>query len=577
MFPTRLRRALALLCLAAQILACSADDSGTADGAAPTAPDRTVPACVPGTSASCGCTDGRVGAQTCRGDGTFGECACTGGADTSVVQDAAAPNDATLLPDASGDSGAADVSDGSAPTDAGADANDAPEDSTSQDAADTSTEAAADASIPDAPDASETDASDGSAFDAALDASPDLTPVCSRYIGGVDRQLIAAVAVDGNGGVTIAGSLRGSADFGGITLTSAGDYDAFIAKYDSSCNLQWAQRFGDDSYQSFTGVMTDGSGSVIAVGGNGGTVDFGGGPIASKVFAVKLDAAGNYVWSRGWSANGITVGVDSAGSLVLAGQVGAGLDFGGGVLTGVLYLAKIDAGGNYVWSEAFTGTGADSSSVSSLAIDSQGNIVLTALFAGQLDMGGGPLNAVASNGFAGLLAKYSPGGGHLWSKTYANTVEYVAAVDLFDDVILSAGIQHTVTTYDFGNGTTLYPGLALVQFTPGGALSWSTQGALGDVTNAVAASAQGAIAVASYSLLGPKLNLALTQFDVNGARHSAVAYLNNQSNQFVSTAAYTNSGELMFAGSYQGTATINGLVFGNTDSWEDMFLVKLRK
>jgi hypothetical protein len=47
--------------------------------------------CVPGASAVCGCTDGRVGAQLCQDDHTFAPCVCTGGgADGSLPADAGA-------------------------------------------------------------------------------------------------------------------------------------------------------------------------------------------------------------------------------------------------------------------------------------------------------------------------------------------------------------------------------------------------------------------------------------------------------------------------------------------------------
>lgn len=36
----------------------------------------TLPACIPGASVACACTDGSSGAQVCRADGTFAECKC---------------------------------------------------------------------------------------------------------------------------------------------------------------------------------------------------------------------------------------------------------------------------------------------------------------------------------------------------------------------------------------------------------------------------------------------------------------------------------------------------------------------
>ncbi len=52
--------------------------------------DAAVPRCVPGMSVACACEDGRMGAQTCRADGTFTTCRCT-------TPDASRP-DVTLPP-----------------------------------------------------------------------------------------------------------------------------------------------------------------------------------------------------------------------------------------------------------------------------------------------------------------------------------------------------------------------------------------------------------------------------------------------------------------------------------------------
>ena len=47
------------------------------------------------------------------------------------------------------------------------------------------------------------------------------------------------IAVDGNGNSYITGSFQGSATFGSTTLTSSGNSDVFIAKYDAvgQCRL----------------------------------------------------------------------------------------------------------------------------------------------------------------------------------------------------------------------------------------------------------------------------------------------------------------------------------------------------
>ncbi|MFO0602740.1 MAG: hypothetical protein U0324_06170 [Polyangiales bacterium] len=54
--------------------------------------DIRLPTCVPGSSAACACEDGRMGAQVCRADGTFGACRCvTADAATDATPDVTLP------------------------------------------------------------------------------------------------------------------------------------------------------------------------------------------------------------------------------------------------------------------------------------------------------------------------------------------------------------------------------------------------------------------------------------------------------------------------------------------------------
>ena len=68
---------------------------------------------------------------------------------------------------------------------------------------------------------------------------------------------------------------------GGGALSSAGEGDIFVAKYDSSGNHLSSERFGDTGGDSGIGVAIDGSDNVVITGGFRGMVDFGGGALTS--------------------------------------------------------------------------------------------------------------------------------------------------------------------------------------------------------------------------------------------------------------------------------------------------------
>ena len=109
----------------------------------------------------------------------------------------------------------------------------------------------------------------------------------------------------GSPDVYVGGSFTGTADFDGITLTSAGGSDAFVAKWSPASNrFTWAQRAGG-SGDDETRALTVRGASVYAAGNFGGpTAAFGANTLAnaggSDIFVAKLTDAGataSYAWA----------------------------------------------------------------------------------------------------------------------------------------------------------------------------------------------------------------------------------------------------------------------------------------
>ncbi len=65
------------------------------------------------------------------------------------------------------------------------------------------------------------------------------------------------MSTDGLGNVYISGWTTGSLDG-----ANAGEFDAFVAKYDAAGNLQWTQQLGTSSDDESFGVSTDGLGHI---------------------------------------------------------------------------------------------------------------------------------------------------------------------------------------------------------------------------------------------------------------------------------------------------------------------------
>jgi hypothetical protein len=119
-------------------------------------------------------------------------------------------------------------------------------------------------------------------------------------------QLPSALGVDATGDVFVAGSFAGALDLGvGAALPSAGGFDVFFAKLEHASGMPLVgEVFGDANAQRALSLVVDAAGNVVMAGPSTGAVDFGGGPVTTNgtgAFLVKLDGHGKHVWSRGFS------------------------------------------------------------------------------------------------------------------------------------------------------------------------------------------------------------------------------------------------------------------------------------
>ncbi len=220
------------------------------------------------------------------------------------------------------------------------------------------------------------------------------------------------VAVDGNGHVYVTGFYSGTADFnsggsGGI-LTSAGDNDVFLAKYDAGGNCLWANSMGGSSGNDLGyGVAVDGS-NVYVTGVFLGTTDFNpggsGGTLTSAgmgdVFIARFDAAsGNFDWAKKAGGSGDDrasgVALDGAGNIYVTGSF-LSTDFDPGSGTGIFssaggvdaFVAAYDSGGNSLWAGNMGGS--DNDWGEAVTADRSGNVYLTGRFIGAGDFDPGP-------------------------------------------------------------------------------------------------------------------------------------------------------------------------------------------
>lgn len=296
-------------------------------------------------------------------------------------------------------------------------------------------------------------------FIAKLDAAGG--HVWSKVFGDAVYQNALSVAVDGAGNAILTGYFDGTVDFGGGPLTTGGEEDIFVVKLGAADGAhQWSKRFGGPAKQFGVGVAVDSADNVLLVGSFSGSVDLGGGPLTSAgsddVLVAKLDSAGNYVWaSRHGDSDdqsGVAVAADSQGNVLVTGHFKGSLQFGGSNLSAGaaedIYVAKLTSGGAHVWSKDF-GDAAQQFG-QAIAVDGEGNVVITGYFSGSAMFGGGSVTSVDGRDI--YAVKLDPAGGHLWNKRFGDLDHQFGqaiAVDALGNVVLGGYVNGTV---DFGGG-----------------------------------------------------------------------------------------------------------------------------
>ena len=275
---------------------------------------------------------------------------------------------------------------------------------------------------------------DYDAFIAKYDASGNVLWV--KQSGGTGLEVGRGIAVDGNGNPYITGYFNGNAIFNSTTLTSAGSYDIFIAKYDASGNFQWAERAGSNGDDFARNVAVDGSDNSYIVGTFRGLARFDSTALISSgledLFIAKYDPAGNVIWAKkagGTSkdaANGIDV--DDNGNSFITGEFQGNATFGNTVLTSTSFLADIfiasyDATGNVLWAKNAGGTFNDYGR--NIEVDGGGNSYITGEFEGSATFGSTTLTS--SGGVDIFIAAYDDTGNSLWAKRAGGNLEDRAA------------------------------------------------------------------------------------------------------------------------------------------------------
>ncbi|HET8539973.1 MAG TPA: hypothetical protein VFL83_08900 [Anaeromyxobacter sp.] len=221
----------------------------------------------------------------------------------------------------------------------------------------------------------------------------------------------------------MSGRFEGAVDLGGGTIPNAGPAgtgDAYVAKYSGTSGAHvWSHGFGGAANDVATGVAVGAGGDVLVSGTFAGTVDFGGGPLASAgstdAFLVRLTSGGSHVFSAAFGGSGDDVArhvsVGSGNEAYLTGAFsGSVASSTGEPITSAgmtdAFVAAYEPGGALRWTRGFGGAGADEGWA---ARRIGARVWVAGTFAGTIDVGGTALTS--QGGTDGFIVALGATGG----------------------------------------------------------------------------------------------------------------------------------------------------------------------
>ncbi len=207
----------------------------------------------------------------------------------------------------------------------------------------------------------------------------------TRAIGGSSYEWGTGVIQTKDGGFAICG---------GTTSFGPGFENIYLVKLSATANLQWARAIGGGSNNRCPAVIQTSDGGYALVGM---TNTYGQG--SWDVYVIKLDASGNIQWTRtvggtDWDYGRRIVQTADGGYIVLGATRSFGQNPG---VSFDVYLIRLDANGNLLWTKTIGGTG-----------DDRGNDIILTSDGGYVIVG--VTNSFGQGGYDILLLKLDSSG-----------------------------------------------------------------------------------------------------------------------------------------------------------------------
>lgn len=263
--------------------------------------------------------------------------------------------------------------------------------------------------------------------------------------------------------------------FGNITLHSAGVADAYVVKYDPQLNPLWAISIGGSSDDYGLGITCDSSDRIIVIGNfSSASITLGNTTLVNRgvntpdMFIARMDANGNFIWARGEGGGnydncaGVDMNTLNGDVYVSAAYYLDTMFIGNDTLMNHggydMVLMKFDINGNYLWARNSGGNFNDLANA--VAFDANGYVITSGGFAS--DSMKFPTDTLI-NPVMGLpetfVVKYDPNGNCIWAKRAgAGDNDHSVAVDVDQNGNIYLGGHYHSGSFVFGNDTLVNQG-----------------------------------------------------------------------------------------------------------------------
>ncbi len=323
--------------------------------------------------------------------------------------------------------------------------------------------------------------------------------VWATYYGNSSDDYGITCCVDGSSNVYLVGytwSTSGIHSAGAHQTSHNGGTEGFLAKFNSSCALQWCTYYGGTSNDYISSVCTDGSNNVYIAGYTSSTSSIasgghqtahGGG--TNDAFLVKFNSSGTRQWATYYGGSGYeyvnykSCFCDASNNVYLSGYTsstssiasgGHQTAHGGG--TDDAFLVKFNSSGTRQWATYYGGSGGDYEA--GCVTDASGNVYLAGYTNSSSAIASGGAQNTISTGYDFFLVKFNSSGTRQWGTYWGgNGHDYCYGIAITGSYIAISGLTTSTTgvaynAYQSANGGN--NDYLLAVFTSAGAIQWAT-------------------------------------------------------------------------------------------------------